>query len=405
MAKIHLLYILTFFNLLSFAQDTTITIFFKSGQSNLTPTQQNSIEKLQVRPVTKITFEGYADTVGRASLNKKLSYKRAATTAKKIKTKNLTIVGKGESVEKKVSLNKMRKVVVKVWYDKPIIENKPVVIAIVEEKKKEPIVIVDPCIDDTTIYSESGSMIKINKCHYQKIKDCFKYKEYQSAKSIQEAGLRTVDESGRSIESGGMIDIGFCSDTCLKKPVIVFLPVPKCLSGQSMTLWTLNRNNSWGNSKNKIEIVKINDKEFYKMEVFCPGKINCDKPKRVRGKVKVKLKNGMKFKSASLSYNCPLYSVNAEIKKRKKVAMFPFACMKDEPIIYIKAISKNGDTLIINNESLNKYTRKRKIISRCKCETKPKEKFLSVFKIRQKYLYKKYKIFQDDFDITNTTKE
>lgn len=405
MLKIHILYIFTFLNLLAFAQDTSITIFFKSGQSNLTPIQQNAIEKLQVRPVTKITLDGFADTVGKASFNKKLSYKRAETTAKTVKTKNIKIVGKGESIEKKVSLNKMRKVVVKVWYDKPIIENKPVVITVPEEKKKQAIIIADPCIDDTTIYTESGSMIKINKCHYQKIKGCFKYKEYQSAKSIQEAGLRTVDESGRSIESGGMIDIGFCSDTCLKTPIIVFLPVPMCLSGQSMTLWTINRNNRWGNSKNKIEIVKINGKEFYKMEVYCPGKINCDRPKRTRRKVKVKLKNGMKFNSASLSYNCPLYSVNAKIKKRKKVAIFPFVCMKDEPIVYIKAISKNGDTLIINNENLNQYTRKRKLASRCKCEIKPKEKFLGVFKIRQKYLYKKYKIFKKDFDLSNTAKE
>ena len=140
--------------------------------------------------------------------------------------------------------------------DKPIVEEK----IIVAEKTKP----IDPCTNDTTLLFESGSIIKMNKCYYLKIKDCFKYKEYRSAKAVQEAGLVTVDERSKPIESGGMMDIRFCSDTCLKKPIIVFMPVPTCLADQPMTLWTLNRNNRWSNSNNKLEIVKINGKDFYK---------------------------------------------------------------------------------------------------------------------------------------------
>ena len=222
---------------------------------------------------------------------------------------------------------------------------------------------------------------------------------------FNQAGLRTTDEKGDPIESGGMIDIGFCSDTCIKTPVIVFLPVPQCLSQQPMTLWTLTRNNTWRNSRNKIEIVKMNGKEFYKMEIYCPGKINCDRPKGDRTKLKIKLKSGLKAKSATLSYNCPLYSMNAKFKRKRKVVTFPYICPMDEPLLYLKAVNKNGDTLVIDNKNINRYKRKQKLRSYCDCETKPKEKFLGVFKIRQKYLYRKYKIYSKDFNTNNEKKK
>lgn len=402
MTKIFLLYIILFLNLFIFGQDTTLTIYFKSGQSRLTPLQQKSVDKLQLKPVIKITFDGYADTVGKASFNKKLSYKRAQTTAKTIITENKNIVGKGESKEKKGSLNKMRKVVVNVWYDKPTPEVKPI------EEKKEPVVLVDPCTDDTTLYSEAGTMIKMNKCYYEKIKHCFKYKEYITATSIQQSGLRTVDEKGNPIESAGMIDVSFCADTCIKTPIIVFLPVPECLSQQEMTIWTLTTTNRWKNSRNKIEMVKIKGKEFYKLEIYCPGKINCDRPRKSHSKLKIKLKlkNGLKIKSASLSYVCPLYSINGKIVKKKKLAIFPYVCPKDEPLLYLKAFDKNGDTLIINNKNINQYVRKRKLSGNCYCvPEKPKEKFLGIFKIRQKFIYTKYKIYKKDLDVITETKK
>lgn len=403
MTKIILLFVLLFTSLLTFGQDTTIIIFFKSGQSRLTQIQQKSVDKLQLKPVAKITIEGYADTVGKASFNKKLSYKRAQTTASSIQTQNKILTGKGESKEKKVTLNKMRKVIVKVWYNKPIIETKPII------EKKDTFIFVDPCTDDTTIYSELGTAIKMNKCYYKKIKHCFKYKEYLNATSIQQAGLRTVDEKGNPLESGGMIDISFCADTCVKIPLIVFIPVPECLSQQQMTLWTSTIKNRWKNTRNKIENIKINGKEYYKLIIYCPGKINIDRPGaggKTNFKIKLKLKNGLKIKTATLSYVCPLYSIDGKIVKKRKLAIFPYMCPKNEPLLYLKAYNKNGDTLIINNKNINQYTRKRKLSSKCLCDNnKPKEKFLGIFKIRQKSIYKKYKIYKKDFDVNQENKK
>jgi hypothetical protein len=172
-----------------------------------------------------------------------------------------------------------------------------------------------------------------------------------------------------------------------------------------MTLWTLTRSNTWRNSLNKIEIVKIKGKEFYKMEIYCPGRINCDKPKMPNGKVKIKLKKGIKAKTASLSYNCPLYSINGKFKKKRKVIIFPNVCPKDDPLLYLKAVNKNGDTLIIDNKNINQYKRKQKLRSHCNCDKKPKEKFLGIFKIQQKYLYRKYKIYPTDLDIKHENKK
>lgn len=406
MKKLQLLPVIIFFNLLCVAQDTSLTLYFKSGQTRLTSIQQASIEKLQLKHVTKITF----DTIGKASVTKKTSSKKAKTTPKNKKTENKTIAKKPVKTEnkkvvkhtnKKVQPAAMRRVVVNVWYDKPVIDSIP------PEEKKEVIIVVDKCDDDTTIYSESGAMIKINRCYYKKTKECFSFKDYQSAVAVQQAGLRTVDERGNPIESGGMIDINLCSDTCLKTPLIVFLPVPKCLDLQSssfrraMTLWNKNKSNTWGDSKNKIEIVENKGIKYYKIEVYCSGGFNIDRKGTGRKKLKVKLKNGLKFKSATISYDCPLYSVDGKIKKRKKKAIFPYLCPQVEPLISLEAYNKKGETFIINNKNINDYKRKRKLISRCKCYDRPKERFLGIFKIRQKYLYRKYKIFKKDCERTN----
>lgn len=90
------------FCLNTFAQDTTVTIYFKSGQSRLTPAQQQVIGQLQEKPVTKITVDGYADTVGKAAFNKKLSLKRAQTVGKPIKTEDKSIVGRGKVQRKRL---------------------------------------------------------------------------------------------------------------------------------------------------------------------------------------------------------------------------------------------------------------------------------------------------------------
>ena len=213
-------------------------------------------------------------------------------------------------------------------------------------------------------------MIKINKCYYERIKDCFKYKEYLDAGSALQAGLRTIDEDGIPIESGGMIDITFCSDTCPKSPVTVFLPIPICLSDQTMTLWRLTKNNTWKDSKNKIEIVEINGAKFYKMEIPWSGIANCDRPikkcnKRSKVRLKVKLKDDLKIIHASLATECPLQVLEGRIKKNKKVAKFSYKCPFDEiPKLALQAYNKNGDTLSIYDK-YNKYKfkhRKRIII-------------------------------------------
>ena len=384
------------FFLNTYAQDTTVTIFFKSGQSRLTPSQQQLIDQLQKKPVTKITVDGYADTVGKAAFNKKLSLKRAQTIAKPIKTENKNIVGRGESTEKKVALNKMRKVVVKVWYDKPVVVEKP--IEEIPPPKVIPVAKVDSCKEDTVLFSPSGNRIELNKCFYLENKSCFSFNEYLTAKAVQESGLRTVDVNNNPIESGGMIDVRFCSDTCTKKPIIVFIPVPSCLKNQQMTLWNLTTNNRWRNTKNKISVVQMDGKDFYRLEVFCPGKINLDKPKlKRRGYVKIHLKDDLKIKSASLSTTCPLYSVDGKLRKRKTVAVFQNFCPYENPLLYLKAYSKNGDTLIIHNENINQYTRKKKLRSGCRCYEEPKERFLGIFKIHKRYIYRKYKIYRKDF--------
>jgi len=374
------------------AQDTTIVIYFKSGQSKLTSDQQKRIDNLKNKHLSKISFEGYADTVGKKSFNKKLSYNRAAKVANTLNAKDKNIVGKGECTERKTPLNKMRKVVVKAWYEqevKPI--EQPIEVIKIEAKPID-------CTIDTTIETAGGTLIKINKCEFEKIKTCFKFKEYLNAKAVQDAGLTTNDEKGNPIESGGMFDIQFCDNTCLNNPIFIFIPVPICLKQEQMTMWGYLPNGNWRNSNAKIEFVKINGVDYYKIAITCPGRYNCDRPKKQKvKKYKFKAKDGIKIKEATVSYSCPLTSYKGKIKRKGKKAVFLYYCPKDQPIVSIKAVDKNGDTLSIKGEQLNNYTKKRRLISKCSCEAKRTDKYAGIFKIRKKYLYRKYKFYKEDF--------
>ena len=405
-------YLLLSFFLLGFvgvSQDTTFTIYFKSGQSSLNTRQLSLIKKINSKPIKKIICEGYADTVGRELPNQRLSLKRAQTVASFFQVVDKSVKGFGEVKDKKIPLNKMRRVVVKVWFDKtPVI---PIVKEVViTEKPLKPEVkkVVDPCTDDTTIISSSGSRTVVNRCFYNKCraKGCFSYEEYLTANTVEEANLETIAEDGDELLSGGMINIQFCdgdsSNSCLKKPIIIYLPVPPCLSSEQMTLWVKGQSNRWRDTRRKIEIVTIADRQYYKMEIFCPGFYNCDvrkKRKRCSPDMKIKLKDGLRFKSATMASDCPLYNVRGRVKKhRKKVAKFPYTCPASEPIITIDAYDKKtGQHYFITTKELNNYKQKRRLFSKCKCDDKPKQKYLGIFNIRQKRLYKKYKIYLKDF--------
>jgi hypothetical protein len=390
MKKLIVLVFALLLSLAASAQDTTVTVYFKSGQSKLDARQAAGIEKLKSKPYTRISLDGYADRSGKVSFNQKLSYKRAAIAAKSFKPEAVKVNGRGVCSEK-ISASRMRKVVIRIWYEKPAMSE-----AVITPKEIIPSVKRDSCKGDTTL-SIDGTLLTINKCFYLKQKDCFKYKTYRSGEAARLAGLRTVDEKGNPIESGGMFDLAFCKDTCLTKPVVIYMPVPSCLINQPMTLWTNGPRGSWKNSRNKLEIVKLKGVTYYRIEVFCSGRFNCDRctpPARI---MKVRLKNGMKFKSAEISNSCPITSFEGKISKNKKVARFPYLCGTQEHSISIKASTKQGDTLVILNQPINTYKRKRRLSSNCFCSPPAKEKVMGVFRFRKRMLYRKYKVYRKDF--------
>ncbi|MCC6372778.1 MAG: hypothetical protein IT236_17370 [Bacteroidia bacterium] len=403
MKKILVINAFLFLAMCSIAQDTTLTFYFRSGQSKLNKNQSKVIAQLHTRSISKIEVFGYADTVGRKPGNKRLSFKRAKTLAAAFGTCQKLVEGKGEYFEKGLSLNKMRKVVVSVWYQQ--VSSGHIVCGGVRDNEmggKEHVPnrpTLDTCGRDTTLYFPSGSMVKINRCFYLQQKNCFSYTDYLDARSAQRGGFSTVDMDGNAIVSGGMIDVRFCSDSVLKRPFYAFLPVPPCLEKQAMTMWTSTKGNQWKDKATPVDMVKIDGRLFYKVPIVISGCINCDMVARKPPVLKIKLKNGLRIKKAVLSYDCPIYSLTGKIKRSKKKAVFPYLCPNTEPLIYIKAYNKKGDSLLIDNANINQYQRKRKLISNCACYTQAKERYAGIFKIRRKYLYRKYKFYAKDFTL------
>jgi outer membrane protein OmpA-like peptidoglycan-associated protein len=83
------------------------TVYFEFNQSTLTPKEKKKLDQLSKiildsKQVENVDIVGYADTIGTATYNKKLSLKRAETVktylaARGLKTKNVVVEGLGET--------------------------------------------------------------------------------------------------------------------------------------------------------------------------------------------------------------------------------------------------------------------------------------------------------------------
>ncbi len=382
----------TFLNFI-WSQDTTAILYFKSGQSTLSTYHKGIILKSINKPIEKIVFEGYADTIGKSAANKKLSLKRAQMVANEYLLENMTIEGKGEVTDLTVPFNKMRKVEIKIWY-----KNDPIPLSLtkIDSTILTPI---DLCQDDTILSFESGVQIKMNRCYYYKVKNCFSFSSYFNPTSLREANLQTIDDQGNPLISGGMLKITSCNNEPFEFPIETYWPVPPCLENPSkMSSWTLNENNQWVNSNEPMEIVELNGIPYYRFQFTRPGIINCDMvASLIPKKMKFKMKNNYTIEYAHLSYGCPLYRVPGEVNKKGRKVTFDYFCTQEDPILFVKATDKDGKIFFINDEPLSKFKHKQKLRQDCIRNDVPPEKYLGIISRNKQYMYRKYKLFKSDF--------
>ncbi len=259
----------------------------------------------------------------------------------------------------------------------------------------------DPCSHDTLITLASGTRVNMSICDYERMGGEFKINEVLSGESVRQSGLNTMGDDGTPLMSGGMFNFKFKNDSCLKKPVVIRVPVDTCIKQpKKMMKYVYNyKNNRWKKTRAHIKVVKVDGKLYYEFSVQCPGLMNIDFPRYFsKGDVRdFYTKDGLKLVKLKISSDCPCSMLEASIKSAGKKASGWVAEKQPEPYISAIAVDKNGDTLHMQYKPISSLQGKgnKSVVGH----------FLWIFPKRSKIYYDKYCIKRSDFDAPATAKK
>jgi hypothetical protein len=379
------------------------------------------LESLKDKKILSVHISGHTDNEGDSLYNIELSQRRTNEVSQflmknGVLERHIHQGSHGEDLpvatnDEELGKSKNRRVNVMISYTdkpeaKPDLETEPVE---TPPKEKPRRTTKRPCTEDTTVIFPKGTRIVMNKCEFLKLNGCLEIAETMDPETAIENGLNTMTNDGIPLSSCGMIKIGInnrpgCPKIdCFDNPIKILFPIGECdACGNRANLFEFT-NGGWGNldpKKNKIKQVRIDGRDYHQFEVPCPnyGR-NCDCKIKTK-KVKFKMMRGNKINFVTIGYDCPLTVLSYTHKKRRKhIVKAELPCYSCDKTIVAEVITKDGTKKYLNYQPLGNL-KKRYLFARCG-KTSPKEwegRFLGIFKLRKKSLYRKY--FIQDKDLT-----
>ncbi|NOQ74652.1 MAG: OmpA family protein [Crocinitomix sp.] len=350
------------------------------------------LDSIETWDVTQIKLAGHTDNDASNAYNLLLSQNRVKTIASFLLNKNVAdkLIARdffGESKPASTNSNaegmqRNRRVEITVLY------NKPIKILAIKESIKLP-----DCSADTMIVLPAGTIYKINKCAFEANPNCVNISEFLDPASAEERGFETVTSSGASLVSGGMIEYDICEGI----EVIAYIPLNAACSTFGMNLYELGEGGAWEIvSDETIKEVQINDRYYYEVPLSGMSTINMDKgiPPELLIKVKIKSKRGVELDYATISCDCQFFIFgNVPKNKRDRKIKIDLLCCPD-PMISILARTTEGDTLIMERQSIENISNKS---NRGYCPSQEIKKQWWFIKIFEKGIYRKYKVGLEDF--------
>lgn len=388
------------------------TVYFAKNKHAITQNEQKKLDAFITRIrggfIESIVVDGHTDSDGSDAYNIKLSQRRVKTVEKQLAKLNnnhleLNEMFHGEAqpidantTSKGKQHNRRVEIVVNFQIPREVTPPPPPIPSSERNPEKA---IVNEIEGDTTITLPQGTLIILPKKDFVKNPNCVSVVEYVDGESVRDAGLSTMSAGGSSLISGGMFDVKMCDES----ECITMLVPTRTVCGQVVpfTQWTAESNNAWLEKTGRpLPVVMIGDQGYYKMTVCKSGMINCDlrsgsnKCQLFIPKTRIKLKNGYRIKSIQLASDEPMMLENP-IRKTKRKAVFTRTCPCSEPLLFVEATNKVGETKTIGFSPLNEFD-KREALGKCK--TSEIEKKILFFKIKKKTKYRKYIIHEQDFD-------
>jgi hypothetical protein len=287
------------------------------------------------------------------------------------------------------------------WY-LPVVGNSQIIDSTAAKILDSPtteIIAEDPCAKDTTLVFRQGTRVTLNRCEYLNLRSCFRVHEFILDTTLQKGEITTLGDERKPLYSAGIVKLKFCND-CLEKPAIVQIPANKLCAPGRMSLWTGTGDDDWVPDKpSQVKNVRIGGVDYFEFKVRCSGTKNVAMIASVADEVKFVIRdNELELTEIRISYGCPNVLIKSERSRGAKEIKMSLPCPSGEPMIFAKAVSEAGDTLIMHYQPLNDLTRSGPI-NNCRPVLKEDRK-----KKDKNVLYQKYVLFRRDFENAATVK-
>lgn len=388
------------------------TVYFATDNDEISQDEQQKLTRfingIQKELVESIMINGHTDSDGSDAYNIKLSQRRVDAVEKRLTELrnnrseiNEMFHGEAKPIDANTTPegkknNRRVEILITLRIPRNVVPPPPPIPSDAPKLEKE---IINKIEGDTTIILRGGTCFTMSRSDYIVNPGCVSIVEYLDGESAREAGISTMTADGAPLISGGMFDVRLCDEN---KCIDMFVPT-RTVCGQTVpfTEWTADANNAWLEKTGRpLPVVMLNDQSYYKMTICKSGRINCDvraSPKKCKlfiPKTRIKLKDGYRIKAIQLASDEPMMLENP-IRKSKRKAVFIRTCPCSDPLIFVEATNKKGETKTIEFSPLNEFD-KREAFGKCK--TGEIEKKILFFKVQKKTKYRKYIIRKTDFN-------
>ncbi len=337
-----------------------------------------------------VTVSGHTDSDASEAYNDRLSANRCASVVALIDEQKAPFEGMEVMPRGEHALLKEEKTPA----DQAL--NRRVELTIVTVRKERKVVSCggfNPCPKDT-VFLPQGTFYIVDTCWRHVHPDCISITEYLTPESARQAGLRTEDVNGGGLISAGMLKYELCEDT----KVEVYIPLREDCDGGDMYLYRQDKNGRWRLvNPNKLEVRKINGRSYYPVGLSGSGNINCDhlnwlQPRRTP-KVVFKAKDRLKLEEVVWSCDCP-FTIQTGRPKRtsgKKIKVDRTCCPELQVSITVKDREGQAHTLPFGDIGRLQHAR-----TPFGCKTANRRRWF-IFNIREKIIYRRYKVRRADF--------
>ncbi len=372
----------------------SVKLLFASDKHQLTAEHIAQLDSawriVEKMPLTSVVVDGNTDSDGSEKYNEKLSKRRSEAVKTYLATKNIEdfmlktdFWGETRPIDDNATnkgKRENRRVEVFFFYSTPPpLAQNPVKSVEKQVVKPDPVAVIPPpqkskeTPKETPIFSKK---IQELPCKVEADPGCAVYeiigdsavlselssfKTFCSCSVMAINGLFTYSSKGEPLLSGGMFEFTTKNGKCLPKPIEILVPFKEY--DKNMTLWDIDSLGNWTVSTDPLDVIYKNGQGYWKITTSCGGKKNFDK-RCTYEKITVALnsRQGLRLSIVQAYYsigNLAGFYGEKNIKQTNLEFAIPYDSLHrsiDKIQLYVVAKNKKGESFILKNKAISKYT-------------------------------------------------